>query len=280
MVVTAAQAREIAQDISAQQTRIVPTGKNQPWLDARLAMDKEGNRMPTNADYDRVLVGSEAWKQIKEVFPAWSDTVLVYPEKGGKFKAGKDVTDAFKDGAGNTWVFSASSVPKEAVGKKGVAICIEHPKIELIGSRVVLSAGPESSVTLLENFIQENGMAGKVDEKTRVPLEANMSNLSPEQIRWLYRIYDIGVRPLVRGFYGYDVRLRRVVYAIGRLDLRFGVAQLETGSEAAAPKIGTANTQLASMVRETLPPIIAALEPIAKPEVLENLRRLQRVASE
>jgi hypothetical protein len=200
MAVTATQAREIAQDVSKPQERIVPTGKTQAWLDARLAMDKEGKRMPSNAAYDRVLVGSEAWKSIKTVFPAWTDTVLVYPEKNGKFKAGKDVVDAFKDDAGNTWVFAAASVPKEAVGKKGAAICIEHPKIELIGTKIVLSAGLESTVRVLENFIQQNGQAGKVDETTRVPLAADTSNLSGEQIRWLYRIDGAGVRPLVRVF--------------------------------------------------------------------------------
>ena len=278
MAVTATQAREIAQDISRRQTRIVPTGKEQAWLDARLAMDKEGKRMPSNADYDKVLVGSEAWKSINGVFPAWTDSALIYPAKNGKFKAGKDVVDAFKDDAGNEWVFSAASIPKEAIGKKGVGIHIDHPAIEVRRKTVILSAGPESTVTVLEDFIQESGTAGKVDEKTRVPLAfSSVDSLPPEQIRWLYRIDGAGVRPLVRGFGDGG---RRRVLAYGGQDVRFGVAQLETGSEAAAPKTGTANAQLASMVRETLPPIIAALEPSASEKILSDLRRLQRAASE
>ena len=210
------------------QSAIVPTGKRQPWLDARLALDKEGKRMPANADYDNVLVGSEAWQSIKEVFPAWTDSVLVYPAKNGKFKAGRDVVDAFKDDAGNEWVFSTASIPKEAIGRKGVGIHIDHPAIEVRRKTVILSAGPESTVTVLEDFIQENGKAGKVDEKTRVPLaDSNVDDLPAEQVRWLYRIDGAGVRPLVRGFYGY-VRGRRVVGAFYRQDSRFWVALVET----------------------------------------------------
>ena len=208
------------------QSAIVPTGKRQPWLDARLALDREGKRMPTNADYDRVLVGSEAWQSMKEVFPAWTDSVLVYPAVGGEFNAGRDVVDAFKDDAGNEWVFSAASIPKEAIGKEGVGIHIDHPAIEVRGKTIILSAGPESTVTVLEDFIQESGKAGKVDEKTRVPLaDSNVDNLPTGQIRWLWGTNGAGVRPLVRGFD--DLGDGRGVYADYGQDFCFGVAQVE-----------------------------------------------------
>jgi hypothetical protein len=304
MAITATQAREVAQE--EQQTRIVSTGRIQTWLDARLAMDKEGKRMPTNADYDKISVGSEKWREISRVFPAWTDSVLIYPAKNGKFNAGKDAVDACKDRAKNEWVFSAASIPKEAIGKEGVGIHIDHPAIEVRGKTVILSAGPESTVTVLEDFIQESGKAGKVDEKTRVPLAvSNADNLPAGQIRWLYRVDTAGVRPLVRGFYacnwwytrlvvsgdgreGFGVpefeACRRDVSADYSRDDCLGVAQLETGSEAAAPKTGTANPQLAPMAREILPQIIEALEEnllhVATPEIIENLKRLQRVASE
>ncbi len=211
------------------QSAIVPTGRNQSWLDARLALDREGKRMPTNVDYDKVLVGSEKWREIRNVFPAWTDSVLVYPAKNGEFNAGRDVVDAFKDGAGNEWVFSAASIPKEAIGRKGVGIHIDHPAIEVRGKTVILSAGPESTVTVLENFIQESGKTGKVDEKTRVPLAvSNVNNLPAEQMRRLWRIDGAGVRPLVRDLYGYGNRDRRLVGANGRQDIRFGVALVET----------------------------------------------------
>lgn len=234
-----------------QQTIIVPTEKMQPWLHARLAMDKKGRRMPSNADYDRVLVGADAWMPIKGVFPAWTDTVLVYPEKGGEFKGGEEAVDALKDGMGNSWVFSVASIPMDAIGKKGVAICIDHPKIKLIENKVVLSAGTESTVTVLRNFIQENGTAGRVDERTRVPLESDTRGLLPDQIRRLYRVNGAGVRPLVRVCDGYIVD-RWAVNAHYRQDYRYGIAQLETVSEAAARKIGIADPKLAAMVRKAL----------------------------
>lgn len=278
MAVTAMQAREVTQNIARLQTVIVPTEKTLTWLDARLAMDSEGKRMPSNADYDRVPIGSDKWYELRGVFPALTDSVIVYPEKNGRFKAGKDVVDAYKGNAEPRWVFPASSIPKEALGRKGVGINIDHPVINIQGKAVILSSGPESTVTVLENFIQENGKAGEVDETTRVPLKADTSNLPPEQIRWLFRIDGAGVRPLVRDLY--DSRFWRDIFAFCRQDIHYGVAQLETTGKAADPEIGTVNIQLAAMVRETLPSIITALEPIAKPEVIENLRHLQRMASE
>lgn len=234
-----------------QQTVIVPTGKMQPWLHARLALDKKKKKMPSNANYDSVLIGSDAWMQIKEVFPAWTDTVLVYPESGGEFKGGEEVIDALKDGMGNSWVFSTDSIPMAAIGKKGVAICIDHPKIKLLENKVVLSAGTESTVTVLRNFIQESGRAGRVDERTRVPLESDTRDLPLDQIRRLYRVNGAGVRPLVRVCDGYIVD-RWAVNVHYRQDYRYGVAQLETISEAAAQKIGIADPQLAAMVRKAL----------------------------
>ena len=68
------------------------------------------------------------------------------------------------------------------------------------------------------------------------------------------------------------------VNAGARSDLAARVAYVAL--EEGAQKSGNSNTELASLVRETLPPIIAVLEPSTKPEILENLRSLLRAASE
>lgn len=54
----------------------------------------------------------------------------------------------------------------------------------------------------------------------------------------------------------------------------------ETCSEVAAQKPDNPDTKLALLIRETLPPIIASLKPVADKETLRKLRDLLRAASE
>ena len=207
---------------------IVPTGENLGWLKARESVQARGG-LPSHVLHDDILVKlwpalSEPEKEkLKNYYAAWAKEVLVFPEKGGQFQKGKDVVDAHKDEAEREWVFPASSIPEEAIGKEKVGLFVDPESVEVNDQRVVILARSQS-VIVLSSFIQTSGQMGQVDEITRVPLEVApevAERLTDDRKRRLYRIDGAGVRPLVRGVFG--DRWHGVV-ANGRRDNAFGVA--------------------------------------------------------
>ena len=192
---------------------IVPIGERKGWLEARKSVQDKGG-LPSNVLHDDILVGlwptlPDAEKaKLRGYYPAWAREVLVHPAKGDQFKKGKDVVDAHKDDAGREWVFPVSSMPEEAVGRAKVGLFVDPESVEVTGSRVVVLASPKN-VVVLPSFIQENAQMGKVDERTRVPLEVApevAEMLTHDQKRLLYRINGVGVRPLVRVVFDLDGR--------------------------------------------------------------------------
>ena len=222
--------------------KIVPTGQDMGWLDARNAVRDKGG-LPSHVLHDQYLVGSERYKEFPgSYYAAWAREVLVYSAKGEVFQKGKDVVDAIKDDKGRKWVLPASSMPEQAIGRKNVGLFIDPEQVEANGKRVVVLAQPKSIIVLgispeLGSFIQESGNAGKVDEATGIPLSVSQElfdTLDDNQKRWLYRIDGAGVRPLVR-YVGYG-NVRSDVDAGGRgHNDSLGVAYVET-SEAGAPR--------------------------------------------
>jgi hypothetical protein len=197
---------------------IVPTTTKAGWLDAIELVRNRGG-LPSNALHDRYLVETNDYQQIRGLYPAWTNGVLVYPERNGVFGKG-DIEDASKDNAGRKWVVPASCVPEQVIGVTGVALYIDPENVEVTDKRVAIIAKPES-IRILAPFMQKNGW-GKMDEVTRVPL-ALPEDSNDKNNRYLWRIDGIGVRPLVRGWYG-GWNGRRVVNASIRDDGGFGVA--------------------------------------------------------
>ena len=211
--------------------KIIPTGEHAGWLKAREALRDKGG-LPSNVLHDDVLVRSDQWKKLTEYYPAWAREVLVYPAKNGQFRKGEDVVDSFEDEAGRKWIFPASSIPEEAIGRHKVGLFVDPGSVEVTDKKVIISAKSQSAV-VLGPFIQDDGLSGIVDDETRVPLESEREPVE-DQKRWLYRVKGSGVRPLVRDVYGYYYG-RRLVRAGDWLGKAFGVAYV--GLEEAAPKV-------------------------------------------
>jgi len=66
---------------------IVPTTTKAGWLDAIELVRNRGG-LPSNALHDRYLVETNDYRQIRGLYPAWTNEVLVYPEKNGVFGKG------------------------------------------------------------------------------------------------------------------------------------------------------------------------------------------------
>lgn len=191
--------------------KIIPTGQYLGWLEAREVVKDKGG-LPSNVLHDEYLVykdeGEPFWgeklryKNIEDYYPAWAREILVYPAKGDMFKKGEDVIDAELDEKGRKWVFPASFISKNAIGKEKVGLFVdpEDVKVETYKGEPAVIIYPKS-IIVLHGFIQVSGQRGKADKKTKVPLEIATKvaeKLSLLQMRYLYRLDGAGVRPLVR----------------------------------------------------------------------------------
>ena len=211
---------------SGTQTRrtIVPTGLRLDYIGAFNAVREKGG-LPSNILHDEVLVKSDDWKQLKSYYPAWAREVLVYPKPYGKFRKGKDVADAHEDGSGRLWIFPASSMPEEAVGRKGIGLFVDPQYVRVEGKRVIIEADPKS-IVVLSKFMQKDGW-GEVDERTGIPLAITSESEGFDGKRYLWRIDGAGVRPLFRGWHNFGIYSRQCILAYYRQDYAFGVGLVE-----------------------------------------------------
>ncbi len=198
--------------------KIVPLGWQADYLSARRIVAERGMKLPSNVLHDDYLVRTGRWEGVKEIYPAWASEILVHPEKGGKFKKGKDVVDSETG-----WIVPAKYIPKEVMGKKRVGLLLVPGDIEENGKVVIHPAGEP---VILVPFIQKNGECGKVDNATRVPISKELFEQLPHhEKRWLYRKTGVGVRPLARFLGTYDGYVNgRYVICLNHPDYRFGVA--------------------------------------------------------
>jgi len=144
----------------------------------------------------------ESWKQFRwSYYPAWAREILVYPEPGGKFDKDVDVINAWGKGKEmQKWIFPASQIPDEAIGKEKVGLFVNPGSVEIRRNEVTILADSDS-VVVLSPFIQNSWEEGLVDERTRVPLEFDERKremLPANRKRWLLRVEGQGVTPLIR----------------------------------------------------------------------------------
>ena len=194
--------------------KIVPLGRKANYLEARKLVAARSMKLVSNVLLDDYKAKTGRWNE--EIYPAWAREMLVHPEKGGKFKKGKDVVDAGDKIGSTTFPMTPWIVPgayltdprfvKADVFRKGVGLFIDPENvIEEKGRIVVIPA----SIVVLYPFIQEHGPgdlgSGKVDEATRIPLADKPQ--TRDRGGHLFRIDGVGVRPLAHDlFEGYGWR--------------------------------------------------------------------------
>ena len=220
--------------------KIVPTGQNMVWIDARNAVKDKGG-LPSSVLHDQHLVGSERYAELpRNYYPAWAREVLVYPAKNGVFVEGEHVTDAETDSKNMQWKVDKEFLVlahtiKQVFGLTGVSLFIDPGAdpanvYEKDGSIWVRPDRGVDSIVVLHNSIQISGNCGKMDEATGIPLEVPkelLDKLTEDQKRWLYKINGAGVRPLSRIVYR-DGDDRRDVDAVTGRNGGLGVAYVET----------------------------------------------------
>jgi hypothetical protein len=180
-----------------QRERIVPYNRESNYLGARQMAAQRGTILPSNVLHDEYL-SSDRWRALGALYPAWAREILVYPEKGGKFKIGQDVVD--KE---NGWIFPASYVPREAVGREKMALFVDPQAVTCERGKLIVHPNPEIHVVLIHPFIQESGRGGAMDRRTGVPLDIETDNITEK--RYICRRNEAGVTPMVRFTYGSKV---------------------------------------------------------------------------
>ena len=196
--------------------KIVKMGKRTGYLEARRLTEDKGG-LPSHVLHDDYLLRTGRWREVQEVYPAWAREILVYPRIKWQFEKG-DIVDSETG-----WILPATYVPKEAIGKKKAGLFVDPEEITDEKGKVVVHP---RSIVVLNGFIQQTSAYGEADEETRIPLEVKSElrgELSEKRVRLFYRIYDVGVRPLARGYDNYG----RGVIAHHRPDKALGVAYVE-----------------------------------------------------
>ena len=184
--------------------------------------NRMGSRILANKEFDGRLVLSDTWKSEKEVYPAWTGTLVAFREKGAKLG---DVVKYTDSQTNTTYLFE---VPKEYQKERNAILVVNHGFLAsgdaLIvpnekGSIVTYDISDKSQVALLLNFPSSDGWYG-ADNKFGIPLGNGISS-SNTDARYLYKAQNY-VGLLARGadVSGYD---RRNVGAGVQPSGRFGV---------------------------------------------------------
>jgi hypothetical protein len=183
--------------------KIISIGVRSDYLTARKLAAFRDQKLPSSVSFDEYFV-RDRWQELAlaNLCEVWANEILVYPEKGGRFRLGEDVVDSVEDDFRRTWVLPACYLAKaheekEIFGVEKVGLYVDPEQIAEEKGKVIIH--PRSIVVLhgLSDF-------GKADEKTRMPLETPLEvfrNLPEKETRSLSRIDGIGVRPLVYHFY-------------------------------------------------------------------------------
>ena len=120
--------------------------------------NRMGSRILANKEFDGRLVLSDTWKSEKEVYPAWTGTLVAFREKGAKLGDVVKYTDS-----GTTYIFE---VPKEYQNEKNAILVVNHGFLAdgnaLIlpnekGREITYDITDKSQIALLQNFPSSDG---------------------------------------------------------------------------------------------------------------------------
>lgn len=210
--------------------RMVAVKERTGYLEARRITEEKGG-LPSHVMHDDYLLRTGRWREVQKIYPAWAKEIIVYPRTGWQFEKGKDVVDSETG-----WILPAMHIPKEAIRREKIGLFVDPEEITEENGNVVVHP---KSIVVLKGFIQQTSAHGKMDEKTRIPLEPEPGGELPEKdIRLFYRIYGAGIRPLVRGYENYG----RGVVAYHGPDRALGVAYVEGFQEKEPLAEGIAKT--------------------------------------
>jgi hypothetical protein len=268
--------------------KILVTRFNGVSFDRAFLATEQGARILSNKELDKILVESDVWKSVKDVFAAWSGTMTAYAEPEKKLGS----TIEYQDPRSKiNWIFP---VPAGCKGLKNAILVAEHPDYNLVKekeNRIVVNV-PKDKIIVVENIPTEEGSYA-YDEKTRVPINQKMECSENNSHRHFYRTLK-RVGPVARGYnyLRYYCKDGSDYYACrSYVDRRYvGVGDIHQPSdrlgvlvatEAAAPStVREGKLQLAEKIARDAKPKLQEFSKVVKSESLEESAELIKLLTE
>jgi|GEM_PF-1098741 len=210
-------------------------GKGLTQKEAIFAANRMGSRILANKEFDKRLVLSDTWKSEKEVYPAWTGTLVAFGKKDAKLG---DVVKYTDSNAGITYIFE---VPKEYQNERNAILVVNHgfsddgnarilPNEK--GREITYNITEKSEIAIITRFPSSNGWYC-ADNKFGIPLGVEIPS-DNRYARYLYKVENY-VGLLARGgdFGGVN---RWYVGAGYRPSGRFGVLINTENARMDAPK--------------------------------------------
>jgi len=177
---------------------------------------QEGKLIVPNIVHDRILTETKDEKYLRQNYPVWTGTLIIYEKPDKKF--GKKVVFRWKDDIKYSITFS---VPEQFRGKANCALAVDYPDFEVLelgNNKYELKLVEGANIHLIENFPAKNGWHN-LHPETKIPQGEPVRE--SQEARYLWRSKDSSyVGLLVRS----SVYGGQVVYAGFRASDRLGVA--------------------------------------------------------
>jgi hypothetical protein len=217
---------------------LVSTGTKAGWLEAREQTAVKGG-LPSLRLLEfsllNLVLGSKNWREqerrvlSKALYPAWSGEVLVYAARDRQLEKGADVVDGSAD---RPWVLPYSSIPQDAIGKKGIAILVKPQHVEVTENRVMVVADPETAM-VVTSFPQRSGQFGDIDWTTGI-ISFNQKRghrrlaQQPNPMAQLLRVEGPGVKPIIVGVSDGAIQLDARAWQAGEYGVGYAVPAVNT----------------------------------------------------
>ncbi|MFH2106001.1 MAG: hypothetical protein ABII22_01970 [Candidatus Micrarchaeota archaeon] len=159
------------------------------YLQARQKAADYGLKLAGHLLLDSLLAPRTLWPDFGKI-QVWTNEFLVFPAIGRMFEKDVDVVDHYSRDK-RVWLLPREYVPQEAIGIPRAALLIDPVEVEINSRLVVVHP---VSIKILFGFQQEPSFVGKADPDIGLPL---VGACSQTELRFLYRISETGVRPLV-----------------------------------------------------------------------------------
>lgn len=150
---------------------------------------KEGGDLPSNRLITEYLRTKSGQGQVDATF-IWARELLAYAGREKVFNGG-DIVDAETG-----WTIPASHIPKEAIGKKGIALLVDAGDIQTVNGKIIITP---KVVVVLSNFPQVTGPVRIDDNANPIAVSPEeLPKIKPDELGFLHRTEKAGVRPILR----------------------------------------------------------------------------------
>ncbi len=173
--------------------QVIEFHKGLTFFEALALANRAGGLIVPNDIHDRILVGTKDLIYLRQNYPVWTGTLVIYEAPDKKF--GKKVVFSWE----HDKVTFSFEVPKQFRGKKNCALVLEHPDFELLdlGNKTYeLKVVDKSNIRLVQDFAKENGWY-LTDNGIPVGPEVAPSTYAR---RFLSRLENQYIGPLIRGY--------------------------------------------------------------------------------